>query len=83
MKQIALQVKDSLGNSISHPFNGKEIHLAKNNGLLLFYNTLNFPDDTTSFILVGKSDPDEGVVNLTEKEIYDWDIGVNFIMRVD
>jgi hypothetical protein len=75
LKTIVLQAKDNSNNNISHPFNNKEIRFSKNQGLVDFYNMTNFPLDTNVYNLVGASNPNMGIVNLTAAEIFDYDIG--------
>src|ERR1035437_4835316 len=78
IKVITLQAKDATNNPISNDFNGKEIRIGKNNGITHFYNTLDFPTDTFSFNLIGKSNPPEGITNLTAAQVYDWNVGDKF-----
>lgn len=74
-KVITLTLKNSSGSSIPHDFNGKEIVLSKNHGLIRGYDFYKFPSDTASFVLIGISDPAEGKQNLTAKEIFDLNPG--------
>src|SRR3972149_4068812 len=78
VKIITLQAKDISNNPIANIFNGKEIRIGKNNGITHFYSTLYFPADTFSFNLIGKSNPQEGITNLTIPQIYEWNIGDEF-----
>jgi hypothetical protein len=75
LKTIVLQAKDNSNNNISHSFNNKEIRLSKNQGLVGFYNMTNFPLDTNVYNLIGASNPNMGIVNLTAAEIFDYNIG--------
>ena len=72
VKTISLQAKDSLGNNMNNIFNDKETKIGKQNGFLQIYNLLEFPSDTIPYSLVGKSNLDVGIVNLTAKEIFDF-----------
>lgn len=78
VKTIVLQAKDNTNNNINHPFNNKEISFSKNYGLVKFYSMTNFPLDTNSCTLVGSSNPNMGIVNLTTSEIFDYTIGDEF-----
>ncbi len=78
VKIITLQAKDTLGNPIVDLFNGNEIRIGKNNGITHFFNTIDFPFAATFFDLIGKSNPDEGITNLSAAKIYDWNIGDEF-----
>jgi hypothetical protein len=75
IKTIELQATNSIGNPITNPFNGKQIKIGKNTGLIKFFNSLDFPADTTSFLLQGKSNPQIGTVGLTYSEIKNWEVG--------
>lgn len=75
IKTIVLQAVNSIGNPIANPFNGKKIKIGRNTGLIQFFKTLDFPADTTSFVLQGKSNPQIGTVGLTYSDIKNWDVG--------
>ncbi len=75
---INIQAKDSLNSNIGHLLNGKMIKFSQNHGLVQFYNIYNFPDDTTTYKLVGQTNPDIGIVNLTVKEIFNYNVGDEF-----
>lgn len=75
LKTARLQVKDSDGSDVGHSFNNKTIQWSKNYGLVKFYDMHLFPNATTPFDLVGQSNPELGVQNLTAKEIFDYEIG--------
>jgi len=83
VKVITLQAKDSLGDDITHLINGKEIHFSKNHGIVKTFKLLDFPVDTTVYTLVGASNPDRGITNLTAREIFDYDIGDEFHFQRD
>lgn len=78
LKTIVLQAKDNSNNPINHLFNNKEIRFSKSQGLVGFYSMTNFPLDTNSYNLVGASNPNVGIVNLTTAEIFDYNIGDEF-----
>ncbi|MBX9852312.1 MAG: T9SS type A sorting domain-containing protein, partial [Cytophagaceae bacterium] len=78
VKVITINLRDNLGNIVSDKFNGKEILLSKNYGLLKAYIFCHFPYDTNSFVLKGLSNPDVGINNITAREIFDYSIGDEF-----
>ena len=78
VKTITIQTKDTSGSNINHPINGHEFKISKANGLINTINIIDFPDDTSSYTLVGHSNPDVGTVNLTAREIYNYNIGDEF-----
>ena len=75
VKHIVLQKYNVMNNPVSCLLNGKEIRLAKNNGLVLFYPFTDFPNDSTSYRLVGKNNPGMGITNLFASSVYDYGIG--------
>lgn len=78
VKTLTIQAFDSGNNPVSHPFNGKNISWSKNYGLIKFYSTLNFPNDTTTYNLIGMNNPDMGITNLTWPQINNWNTGDEF-----
>lgn len=78
VKTITIQAFDSGNNPVSHPFNGKNISWSKNHGLIKLYSTINFPNDTTTYNLVGMNNPELGITNLTWPQINNWNIGDEF-----
>lgn len=79
---IAISLKKNEDNSpLSHPFNGKEWKISKKYGFIKTYNLLDFPQDTNALVLAGENKFNIGVKNLTEKEIYDFEVGDEFHIR--
>ncbi|MCH8903273.1 MAG: T9SS type A sorting domain-containing protein [Bacteroidetes bacterium] len=78
VKVITFQAKDSNNLNISHPINSKQIRVAKNFGLIQALNFHEFPDDTTIYDLRGISNPNRGLVNITARNIFDYDVGDEF-----
>lgn len=78
VKTITLQAKNSSNGNIPHLFNGQEIKFSKNHGFVKIFDVFNFPLDTISYDLVGASNPDRGIVNLTARDIYDYEVGDEF-----
>ncbi|MFN3403917.1 MAG: T9SS type A sorting domain-containing protein [Cytophagaceae bacterium] len=74
IKTINLSFKNSEGNTLEHPFNGKKIKISENYGLVQGYDFLLFPEDTTAFSLAGLSNPKVGFQNITAREIYDFEV---------
>ncbi|HRN41726.1 MAG TPA: T9SS type A sorting domain-containing protein [Vicingus sp.] len=75
VKTITLQAKNSLNSIITHAVNGTELKLSKYNGIIKLYAFKNFPNTLTSCVIVGSSNPNNGVVNLTAADVYNFDIG--------
>ena len=65
LKIISFQAKDLLGNNITHPINQQHITLSKQFGLTRIFDLYTFPNDITSYVLLGKSTPSVGMQNLT------------------
>jgi hypothetical protein len=78
VKVITLQLKNSAGVPLPGFYNGKSLLLGKETGLILTYGFRNFPADTTVFELTGKETMTGGYQNLTEDEIFDFNIGDEF-----
>lgn len=75
VKYIHFTVRDSLGNNVPHALTNKEIILSKNHGAVNFYDMLFFPEDASGFTLVGHTNPETGIQNLTGAEIYNFEAG--------
>ncbi|WP_028982092.1 T9SS type A sorting domain-containing protein [Sporocytophaga myxococcoides] len=56
-----------------HIFNGKEWKISQKYGFVKTYDLLNFPNDTNALVLQGFNS--KGVKNLTELDIYNFEIG--------
>ena len=80
-KTISFTAYDQNMIAISHPVNNKTIIISENFGLLKTINFALFSQNTTSeqklqtYDLLGMSYPAIGFVNLTWREIYDFEIG--------
>ncbi|WP_028979227.1 T9SS type A sorting domain-containing protein [Sporocytophaga myxococcoides] len=73
---FSISLKRNENNSaLAHPFNGKEWKISKKYGFVKTYDLLHFPEDTNALILAGVDKFNIGVQNLTEKEIYDFEVG--------
>ena len=83
LKVIVFQAKDFLGNNITHPINQQHITLSKQFGLTRIFDLYAFPNDTTSYLLLGKSTPSVGMQNLTWNEVWDFDVGDVFHYVID
>ncbi len=75
VKQITIELRDTLNTVIYHPFNGKTIEISDNLGFVKAYHFYAFPNDTTSFQLCGKRNPDLGLNELTNQEAYNLEVG--------
>lgn len=94
VKTIELQLKDSSGNNLSNSLNNSTFKLSKNYGLIKMPDFYEFPydsiPDVTSvsneyiqnyfpeYYLVGKTNPDIGIVNIKAENIFDYNIGDEF-----
>ncbi len=79
---ISIYFKKRSDNSIvPHGFNGKQWKISKMFGFVKTYDLLNFPKDTSSLSIVGVDKLNIGVNNLTEKDIYDFEIGDELHIR--
>jgi len=75
-KTISFTAYNQNMDSISLPINNKTIIISENFGILKTMNFSLFPDkEVQTYDLLGMSSPEIGMVNLTWKEIYDFDIG--------
>jgi hypothetical protein len=75
VKTITFQAKDSAGNAIPHILNQRSVKLSQHYGLSSMVDVYSIPDDTTLYVLAGKTNPVIGVQNLTWPEIYNFDVG--------
>ncbi len=82
VKTINLQAYNSQMDSIGHNINGLQLKLSKNHGLVETLNFLSFPDETsgmlenhTNYELIGITNPDLGVQNLTWMDVHDFQPG--------
>lgn len=74
--------KKSDGSIVPHEFNGKKWKIGKTLGFVKTYSLLKFPSDTNAINIVGVDKLNIGVGNLTEKEIYDFEIGDELHIQV-
>jgi hypothetical protein len=73
IKVITITKKSAAGQTEPSDFNGKQIILSKNNGFVKAINFLNFPSDTSSYILTGKHK--KGIYNISLRDIYNIEPG--------
>jgi hypothetical protein len=78
VKTITLTAKDSIGNTISNPLNGKQLKISKNHGWVQLLAFRYFPTDTVIHTLAGLENESAGIQNLTARDIFDFDIGDEF-----
>ena len=79
LKIIAFQAKDSGGQNIEHPINGKTVTLSNSYGFTLLFDFYMLPDTVIVYHLVGLTSPRKGVQDLTWDSIYQFRIGDQFI----
>ncbi|HZX62813.1 MAG TPA: hypothetical protein VFE66_06340 [Bacteroidales bacterium] len=75
VKMITFQAKDDANNNIAHNLNQKSIKLSQHYGLSKMLDVYSIPDDTTFFVIAGKTIPVLGIQDLTWQEIYNFDVG--------
>lgn len=75
VKTLSLILRDTLGTPRSSDWNGKPFLLSKNHGLIRTYNLDRFPVDTTSYQLLGLTNPKLGQPGITDREIFDFEVG--------
>ncbi|BDS11012.1 T9SS type A sorting domain-containing protein [Aureispira anguillae] len=80
IKTITLQAKNST-IAISHSINNQQIKFSKHHGLIDFYAIPNFPDTQEPYHIVGASNPNLGISNLTAADIFNYNIGDEFHVR--
>jgi len=78
IKIITLQAKNAANQNIENIFNNKQMILSRNYGLTRIYDVVKFPNDTTPYILEGKSNPAIGLQDFSIQETFNFDIGDEF-----
>jgi hypothetical protein len=78
VKIITLAAEDAMATPVVHQINGKQIHLAKQHGVIRGYAWRDFPADTLSYSLSGMSNPSIGAHNIQAAQIFDFNIGDRF-----
>jgi len=82
VKTITFQAKDHNGVNIPHFLNQKIMSLSEHYGISKTFDLYFMPDtlinDTSSYVLAGKSIPSLGIQNLTWPDIYNFNIGDEF-----
>lgn len=78
VKTIQLNAKNSSGNNIPNIMNGKEIKISENYGFVQTLGFKNFPDDTSTFLLSGLSNPQAGDINLIADSIFNFNVNDEF-----
>jgi hypothetical protein len=82
VKTISFRVIDHDSNLIDHPLNNKTIEISRSFGFSKILPFLKFPDFEQDYhyweffesTLLGISDPPNGVVNLTRKDVFDFQV---------
>ena len=77
VKTIEFQAYDTSHNPIENVLNAKTILISKNYGIIKTLNFAEFSDiySCQEFNLAGITDPQKGIKNLTEKDIFNFNIG--------
>ncbi len=83
VKTIGFRVIDANGNTINHALNSIVVKISRKRGFIQTLNFYLFPDIVThyppdmleTYTLVGLTNPEAGVQNLTWFEVYDFNIG--------
>lgn len=70
VKALRMQVKDSMGNNIAHPLNGRTFSLTRNYGFYETYKWYDFPEDTTKLAVLGSMDQGFGIGNTDAHRIF-------------
>jgi hypothetical protein len=78
VKSIIFQVKNATHQNITHHFNGFQMRMSKNYGMVKSVNFFDFPNDTSSLFLVGHSNLNTTIRNITTADVYNFDVGDEF-----
>ena len=81
VKTFTLQAKDVNNNNISSPWNGKEVKVSQNSGLIAGLNFKNFPDSIQTFQIIGSIPLQQGIYRISSADIYDFQPGDIFQHR--
>ncbi|MDO9257330.1 MAG: T9SS type A sorting domain-containing protein [Bacteroidales bacterium] len=83
VKTITLQQKNASGENVSNPINGQKILLSQNYGLIRLPKFDEFKENLRFLDLCGKTNPSNGITNLTFEEIFDFQTGDEFHIAYD
>lgn len=83
VKTISFQAIDKDSNFINHSINLKTIQISRNYGIIKTFSFFRFPnflmtyynEYDTIYNLIGLSNPNAGIINLTKKEVFNFSIG--------
>lgn len=78
VKVFALKLKDIYGNIINSPVNSITIEISKNFGFIKIINIRDFPLKKETYSITGLQNQGVGTKLLTNKQIYDFEIGDEF-----
>ena len=81
VKTFTLQAKDMNNNNISSPWNGKEVKVSQNSGIIEGVNFKNFPDSLQTFQIIGSVPLQQGIYRISSADIYDFQPGDIFQHR--
>ncbi len=77
-KTIQLQVRNSQGQPIAHPMNGKTMEFSERFGMKKGFNLYHFPNDTTTYRLIGHESAGLGQRSLNVFHVFDIRPGYEF-----
>lgn len=78
-----MQHTDLNGNVINSQLNGQNIIIAKNLGLIQFFQIDSFPQVLNPLYLIGNENPDLGIIKITNEMLYDHQPGDKIQYRED
>jgi hypothetical protein len=78
VKEIMFTIKNQNGTVFPHMINGTTVILSKQFGFTKTIDFNRFPNDTTSYILIGKSSPLRGLQGFGWRDVYNFEINDEF-----
>lgn len=75
VKQISFQARNAQGVAVPHTVNGKTILLGRHSGLASMFDVYPFPLEVNLSILAGKTNPPEGIRDLSCTDIFNFQPG--------
>ncbi|MCE1167993.1 MAG: T9SS type A sorting domain-containing protein [Sphingobacteriia bacterium] len=81
VKTFTLQAKDMNNNNISSPWNGKEVKVSQNSGIIEGVNFKYFPDSIQTYQIIGSVPLQQGIYRISSADIYDFQPGDIFQHR--
>jgi hypothetical protein len=79
IKQYVIHVYDKFMQPLPHhKFSNQNINISKRFGLVNAFSFYYFPSDTVRYTLAGNSNIENGVQNITARDVFNYDIGDEF-----